>query len=70
VRELQRRPASDLVADVVPADDGADPVPADAAGGEGWAVRVAPTDEWLAVSRRQLQAVRQALARDGRPGAG
>lgn len=32
------------------------------AGGEGWAVRVAPLDEWLAVSRRQVAAVRQALA--------
>jgi two-component system response regulator AlgR len=32
------------------------------AGGEGWAVRVAPLDEWLAVSRRQLAGVRQALA--------
>ena len=32
------------------------------AGGEGWAVRVAPLDEWLAVSRRQLAAVRQALS--------
>lgn len=29
---------------------------------EGWAVRVAPLDEWLAVSRRQVAAVRQALA--------
>ncbi len=29
--------------------------------GEGWAVRVAPLDEWLAVSRRQLAAVRAAL---------
>ncbi len=28
---------------------------------EGWAVRVAPLDEWLAVSRRQVAAVRQAL---------
>ncbi len=36
------------------ADDGAD---------EGWAVRVAPIDEWLPVSRRQLPAVREALAR-------
>jgi two-component system, LytTR family, response regulator AlgR len=34
-------------------DEGAD---------EGWAVRVAPSDEWLAVSRRQLAAVRDALA--------
>jgi two-component system response regulator AlgR len=30
--------------------------------GEGWAVRVAPLDEWLAVSRRQLPAVREALS--------
>jgi two-component system response regulator AlgR len=35
---------------------------AESEGGEGWAVRVAPADEWLAVSRRQLAAVRQALA--------
>jgi two-component system response regulator AlgR len=32
------------------------------ADGDGWAVRVAPLDEWLAVSRRQLPAVRAALA--------
>ena len=30
--------------------------------GDGWAVRVAPLDEWLAVSRRQLAAVRAAMA--------
>lgn len=30
--------------------------------GEGWVVRVAPSDERLAVSRRQLAAVREALA--------
>ena len=30
---------------------------------EGWGVRVAPIDEWLPVSRRQLSAVREALAR-------
>jgi two-component system response regulator AlgR len=29
--------------------------------GEGWAVQIGPTDEWLAVSRRQLVAVREAL---------
>jgi two-component system, LytTR family, response regulator AlgR len=34
-------------------------------GGEGWAVRVSPTDEWLSVSRRQLSAVRDALAAEG-----
>ena len=32
---------------------------------EGWAVRVAPLDEWLAVSRRQVSAVRQALGAAG-----
>jgi two-component system, LytTR family, response regulator AlgR len=48
VRELARRPGDDAEFD----------------GGEGWAVRVAPADEWLAVSRRQLTAVRQALAAD------
>jgi two-component system, LytTR family, response regulator AlgR len=31
---------------------------------EGWAVRVAPLDEWLPVSRRQVVAVREALAGD------
>jgi len=35
------------------------------ADGDTWAVRLAPTDEWLAVSRRQLPAVRQALAERG-----
>lgn len=35
-------------------------------GGEGWAVRIAPVDEWLAVSRRQLAAVREALVAAGR----
>lgn len=34
-------------------------------GAEGWAVRVAPTDEWLAVSRRQAGAVREALTAGG-----
>ncbi|MDO9314241.1 MAG: LytTR family DNA-binding domain-containing protein [Burkholderiaceae bacterium] len=33
--------------------------------GECWAVRVAPVDEWLAVSRRQASAVREALAASG-----
>jgi two-component system response regulator AlgR len=33
---------------------------------EGWAVRVAPIDEWLAVSRRQVVAVREALTAQGR----
>jgi two-component system, LytTR family, response regulator AlgR len=42
------------------------PVPAnDDESGEGWAVQVAPLGEWLAVSRRQLTAVREALAAEG-----
>jgi two-component system response regulator AlgR len=42
----------------------------DETGAEGWAVRVAPLDEWLAVSRRQVAAVRAALAgRQGGTGA-
>jgi two-component system response regulator AlgR len=35
---------------------------------DGWAVRVAPLDEWLPVSRRQLAAVRAAV--EGRTGRG
>lgn len=34
-------------------------------GGEGWAVCVAPVGEWLAVSRRQVVAVREALVAAG-----
>jgi len=34
--------------------------------GEGWAVCVAPVNEWLAVSRRQVAAVREALIAAGR----
>lgn len=34
-------------------------------GGESWAVRVAPVDEWLVVSRRQATAVREALVAAG-----
>jgi two-component system, LytTR family, response regulator AlgR len=32
--------------------------------GDGWAVRLSPLDEWLAVSRRQVAGVRAALAGD------
>jgi two-component system, LytTR family, response regulator AlgR len=35
-------------------------------GGETWAVCLAPVDEWLAVSRRQVAAVREALIAAGR----
>ena len=30
--------------------------------GEGWAVQITPSQEWLTVSRRQLPTVREALA--------
>jgi two-component system response regulator AlgR len=48
VRALERR--------VLPGADSDD-------AGEGWAVQVEPSGEWLAVSRRQLPQVREALAR-------
>lgn len=32
---------------------------------EGWAVRVWPVDEWLVVSRRQVAAVKEAMAQSG-----
>ena len=51
VRALQRR--------VMPGEG-------DEEGGESWAVCMAPVDEWLAVSRRQVAAVREALVAVGR----
>jgi two-component system response regulator AlgR len=54
VRALERRAAP---AGATERDDEA---------GEGWAVRMAPVDEWLAVSRRQVAAVREALVAAGR----
>jgi two-component system response regulator AlgR len=38
----------------------------DEEGSEGWAVCMAPVGEWLAVSRRQVAAVREALVAAGR----
>ena len=38
----------------------------DEEGGEAWAVCMTPVDEWLAVSRRQVAAVREALVAVGR----
>jgi two-component system response regulator AlgR len=52
VRALERR---------VIAGEGDD----DGGAGETWAVRIAPVDEWLAVSRRQVAAVREALVAAG-----
>jgi two-component system response regulator AlgR len=49
ITKLERRAASD--------GEGAD--------AEGWAVQVGATQEWLAVSRRQLTQVRELLAEDG-----
>jgi len=45
------------------ADRNGDP---DEEGAEGWAVCMAPVGEWLAVSRRQVAAVREALVAIGR----
>lgn len=56
VSALERRTMSDGEA------DGADEA---GSAGECWAVRVSPVDEWLAVSRRQAGAVRDALAASG-----
>jgi two-component system response regulator AlgR len=52
VRELDRH---------VPTDEAHDSGPMPLDGGDGWAVRVALVNEWLAVSRRQVAAVREAL---------
>jgi two-component system response regulator AlgR len=50
VHSLERRaPASDLDDEVA----------------ESWAVRIEPVGEWLAVSRRQVQAVRETIAAHG-----
>jgi two-component system response regulator AlgR len=37
----------------------------DGSSAEGWAVQMAHTGEWLAVSRRQVAAVREALLAAG-----
>ncbi len=55
VRELERHAPTDFgELDGGSADGGE--------GAEGWAVRIAHVNEWLAVSRRQVAAVREALA--------
>lgn len=41
-------------------------IPGEEADGESWAVCITPVDEWLAVSRRQVAAVREALVAAGR----
>ncbi|PZP31618.1 MAG: DNA-binding response regulator [Roseateles depolymerans] len=56
VRELERH----AVTNFGELDDGSGD------GGDSWAVRIVHVDEWLAVSRRQVAAVREALAGQGR----
>ena len=41
------------------------PAEGDEAASEGWVVRVAPVGEWLVVSRRQVSAVKDAIAEGG-----
>ncbi|MBX3621873.1 MAG: response regulator transcription factor [Rhizobacter sp.] len=41
------------------------PAEGDDEAAEGWVVRVAPVDEWLVVSRRQVSAVKEAIAEGG-----
>ena len=59
LRRLERRPPDDAVP---AAGEGGGGGAGDGADG-GWAVQVAPTGEWLAVSRRQVPAVRACLSR-------
>lgn len=56
VRELERHAVTNFGE-----LDGGDPDT-----GDSWAVRIVHVDEWLAVSRRQVAAVREALAGQGR----
>ena len=60
VRELERHAASELSEGCAGIEGIAVGAGIDA--GDGWAVRVARVNEWLAVSRRQVAAVRDALA--------
>jgi len=58
VRELERHACDDE-------EGGAEAGGSGGSGEWGWAVRIAMVDEWLAVSRRQVAAVREALAGAG-----
>ena len=64
VRELERHAPSPG------AEEEAHAAGAGSEGGEGWAVRIAGVNTWLAVSRRQVAAVREALAAQGQEGSG
>lgn len=61
VRELDRHPPTDAAG----ADEGTAPPFDEFNAGDAWAVRVAQVGEWLAVSRRQLGSVREALRAQG-----
>lgn len=58
VRELERHLPSSP-------SPGGEPEEGEPGGELGWAVRIAHVNEWLAVSRRQVSAVREALAGQG-----
>ena len=58
VRALERR--------AMPGDADGDADEKGSEASEAWAVCIAPVDEWLAVSRRQVSAVREALTAVGR----
>jgi two-component system response regulator AlgR len=60
VRELERHAPTEVSAGEERGECGSEAVAGEA--GEGWAVRVAGVNEWLTVSRRQVAAVRDALA--------
>lgn len=57
---VAQRAIRELVLRELGANDAVDTTDGDSHN-DGWAVRVAPLDEWLAVSRRQVGAVRAAL---------
>lgn len=59
VRALERRPATAAAAGDAGGAGGADDA------GDAWAAQIGATGEWLAVSRRQLTAVREAIAAAG-----
>lgn len=67
VRELERHAPTDATEpEALGESSGTIGAAANGETAEGWAVRIAHVNEWLAVSRRQVSAVREALAGHGR----